>query len=310
METFINLILQAGHSAVEVVLYTLLPIMVVMMILVRILEVTNLLDRFITFTQPYIKPFGLNGLGVLAMFQISFISFVAPLPTLALMQDRGVSDRNLAATFAAVLAMAPANALFPLTIYGLNLTSVLIISIIGGLVASSTTYWFFGRKLSNTGIQISHYEKEIQKHSSLLKIINASGAEAIRIVINIIPMLLISLLVVLILQNSGAINYLEILITPVLEFFGINPQIILLTLTKYLAGSTALVGLIHDLSKETTNIDAFLNTSSAGFLLHPFDVAGLAILLSAGPRMSKVLIPAIFGAIAGITIRAILGLFF
>lgn len=51
------------------------------------------------------------------MVQISFVSFVAPCPTLKLMEDQGVSDRELAASFAVVLAMAPANALFPLAVY-------------------------------------------------------------------------------------------------------------------------------------------------------------------------------------------------
>ena len=71
-----------------------------------------MLDRIVVLLSPLARPFGLSGLGVLAMIQVSFVSFVAPITTLALMEDRGASDRRLAAAFAAVLAMAPANALF------------------------------------------------------------------------------------------------------------------------------------------------------------------------------------------------------
>ncbi len=38
MSELINLVLRAGHSALDVALYTLLPVMVVMMILMRFLE--------------------------------------------------------------------------------------------------------------------------------------------------------------------------------------------------------------------------------------------------------------------------------
>jgi hypothetical protein len=59
----------------------------------------------------------LTGLGVLAIIQVSFVSFVAPITTLALMEDRVLSARS---GFAAVLAMAPANAPFPRAIFGLQ----------------------------------------------------------------------------------------------------------------------------------------------------------------------------------------------
>ena len=48
METVIDVLLQAGHSAVDVALYTLLPIMVVMMIVMRRLKRLRPLDRLIT----------------------------------------------------------------------------------------------------------------------------------------------------------------------------------------------------------------------------------------------------------------------
>lgn len=68
METFIALTLQAGKDALNVSLYILLPIMVVM-ILVKIMEVTGLLAKLPCWLSPITRPFGLSGLGVLAMIQ-------------------------------------------------------------------------------------------------------------------------------------------------------------------------------------------------------------------------------------------------
>lgn len=165
MESLIEIVLHAGHGAVDVSLYTLLPIMVVMMILLRIVEVTGVLDWFIRILAPIARPFGLTGMGVLAMVQISFVSFVAPLPTLALMEDRGTSDRQLSATLAAVLAMAPANALFPLAVMGLKVGTTLALSALGGVMAASCTYWLFGRRLSNKQTT-STYEAAIARRAN------------------------------------------------------------------------------------------------------------------------------------------------
>jgi hypothetical protein len=43
----------------------------------------------------------------------------------------------------------------------------------------------------------------------------------------------------------------------------------------------------------------------AGFMIHPLDVAGVAILLSVGPRVASVLRPALYGAIVAIALRAL-----
>src|ERR1700676_2010631 len=223
MEGVIEVVLHAGRDAVDVSLYTLLPIMVVMMILLRLLEASGILDRVIRLVSPAAKPFGLTGIAVLAMMQISFVSFVAPLPTLALMEDRGTSDRHLAAALAAVLAMAPANALFPLAVLGLHAGETLLLSALGGIAAASVTYWLLGRSLSNTSQEVSDFERQASGKFSLLKIINVSGAEAIQIVINIIPMLLVSLVVVTALQQVGAVHKLESLLAPALARIGVEP---------------------------------------------------------------------------------------
>jgi spore maturation protein SpmB len=304
MNLAIDVLLHAGRSAVDVALYTLLPIMVLMMIVIRALEASGALDKIVALLTPVVRPFGLTGLGVLAMIQISFVSFVAPITTLALMEDRGSPDRRLAAAFAAVLAMAPANALFPLATFGLHPGITLGLSAIGGLVAATTTYWILGRRLSGETNQISKFEAEAVQRPTVLNIINVSGREAIQIVVNIIPMLLLSLVIVFALQGAGVIDVFVALLAPMLSRFGIDHALVLPAVTKYLAGSTALVGVIEEASKQAPIAASSLN-SSAGFLLNPLDLPGVAIFLSASKRLGRVCAPAIGGACVGVALRTV-----
>jgi hypothetical protein len=87
------------------------------------------------------------------------------------MEDRGLSDRRLGAAFAAVLAMAPANALFPLATFGLHPGIPLGLSAIGGLVAATTTYWILERRLSSEANQISKFEGDAAQRPSVLNIL-------------------------------------------------------------------------------------------------------------------------------------------
>lgn len=104
----IGIIMSAGKSSVDVALYTLLPIMVVMLIIMKYLEVRGILDIIVRWLAPLLKPFGLTGMSAFALIQINFVSFAAPLATLAIMDKRGVSDRQMAATTAMVFAMGGA----------------------------------------------------------------------------------------------------------------------------------------------------------------------------------------------------------
>jgi len=302
MQTVIEILLQAGRSAVDVALYTLLPIMVAMMVLMRLLEVHGILGRLVRLTAPIVRPFGITGLAVVAMLQISFVSFVAPVTTLALMDDRGESDRRLAAAFAAVLAMAPANAIFPLAALGLSAGPVLLLSLIGGLTAGAATYWLFGRRLSSAALPITAVEAEVRQKPSFLLIINVSGREAIDIVVNIIPVLLLSLAIVFALQRLGAIIAFSSLLNPLLNWAGVDQALILPTMTKFLAGSTALVGVSQHMVHDNQLTASALNRSS-GLLLHPLDLPGVGIFASAGKRLAKFLLPALGGAAIGIVVR-------
>ncbi|ACI59545.1 conserved hypothetical protein (plasmid) [Rhizobium leguminosarum bv. trifolii WSM2304] len=304
MSQFIDILLEAGRAAVDVSLYTLLPIMVVMMIAMRMCEAAGLLDRLIAVAGSVLKPFGLGGLGVLAMLQIGLVSFVAPITTLALMEDRGEPDRRIAAAFAAVMGMAPANAVFPLAATGLNAGKVMLLSFAGGLVAATTTYWLFGRKLSLEPQALTAFEAEAAKHGGVLKIINVSGREAIDIVINIIPMLLLSLVVVTTLRRFGAVDGLAGALGPALAGLGIAPSLILPAITKLLAGSTALLGVVHQMH-DAGQIDAAAINGGANALLHPIDLPGIAIFASVSRRMARCALPAVLGGCVAIVARCL-----
>lgn len=306
MDVLIEVLLRAGRSAVELSLFVLLPVMVVMLSLMRLLEARNALDWIVRRVAPLLRPFGLTGLGVFAALQINFVSFAAPVATLAMMEGRGASDRHLAATLAMVMAMAQANVTFPMAAMGLSFGPALLLSCVGGLAAAAATYHVFGRGLSS----IEGPLDETLRHpvaddtKGVLDVINRAGAEAFKISIGAIPMLVLALVAVMALRASGGIDLLTSLLTPLLRLFDLDPALILLTLTKYIAGGTAMMGVMDEMLKSGGTSVATLN-ASAGFLIHPFDVAGVAVLISAGRRVAAVWKPAALGAVVGIAVRTI-----
>lgn len=300
----IEVILHAGKSALDVALYNLLPILIVLMIFMRVLESYGILEKMVTWLAPVTKPFGLPGLGAVAILQGTLISFIAPLPTMKIMEMRGVSNRHLGATLAGVLALAPANATFPLAPLGLPIGFTILASLATGLLAAASTYWFFGRRLSTEKHEPQIVEKNGEKRGSLLSIINTAGNEAIQSVLGIIPMLLLSLVIVIGLQAAGAIGWIVTMLKPVLLASGIDEMFVLPAITKYLAGNTAFVGLVHEMAKDSS-FNAKLLWQGAGFLIHPLDLPGIAILTSGGPRLARTLWPALAGAILAIIFRGI-----
>jgi hypothetical protein len=52
-------------------------------------------------------------------------------------------------------------------------------------------------------------------------------------------------------------------------------------------------------------LSAELLNASAGFLISPFDLVGVAILITAGPRVAAVWRPAALGATVGIALRTL-----
>jgi hypothetical protein len=80
-----------------------------------------------------------------------------------------------------------------------------------------------------------------------------------------------------------------------------------LVITKAIAGGTAMMGVAADLLNQQLIAATDLNRV-AGLLIHPFDIAGIVILIAAGPRVASVLKPAIYGALVAITLRTALHL--
>ena len=306
MEILVDIILKAGRSAVELSLFILLPVMVVMLSLMRLLEAKGVVDRVVTWLAPLLRPFGLTGLGVFAALQINFVSFAAPMATLTMMEQRGASDRHIAATLAMVFAMSQANAAFPMMTMGLNFPTTLAFSLLGGLVAAAATYYLFGKGLSaaeqKLDESLAHPVAEDAK--GVLDVINRAGAEAFRIAVGAIPMLVLSLVAVTALKRFGAIDRLTDLLTPLLNLAAIDPVLILPSLTKVLAGGTAMMGVMDDM-RRSGQVSVELLNASAGWLIHPFDIPGVAVLISAGRRVATVWKPAALGACVGIAARTL-----
>ena len=306
MEILIDIILKAGRSAVELALFILLPVMVVMLSLMRLLEARGVLDRVVVRLAPLLKPFGLTGLGVFAALQINFVSFAAPMATLTMMDQRGASDRHIAATLAMVFGMAQANAALPMMTMGLDFGQTLIWSLIGGLAAAASTYYLFGRSLSSTEGELDEtlHHPVAESAKGVLDVINRAGAEAFKIAVGAIPMLVLSLVAVTALKRFGALDLLTAGLTPLLQLLAIDPILILPALTKYLAGGTAMMGVMDEM-RRAGQISIDLLNASAGFLISPFDLPGVAVLISAGRRVAAVWKPAALGACVGIAVRTL-----
>lgn len=306
MDILIDIILKAGRSAVELALFVLLPVMVVMLSLMRLIEARGALDWLVARLAPLLRPVGLTGLGVFAALQINFVSFAAPIATLAMMEQRGSSDRHLAATLAMVFAMSQANAALPMMTMGLSFGLTLLWSLLGGLTAAAATYYLFGRSLSADEAKVDEtlHHRSADSAKGVLDVINHAGAEAFKIAVGAIPMLVLSLVAVTALKQFGAIDALTRLLAPVLALFSIDPLLILPALTKYLAGGTAMMGVVDEMRRAGQMSTELLN-AGAGFLINPFDIPGVAVLISAGKRVAAVWKPAALGACIGILVRTL-----
>ena len=306
MDILTDIILRAGRSAVELAFFVLLPVMVVMLSLMRLLEARGVLDRVVHVLAPVLRPTGLTGLGVFAALQINFVSFAAPVATLTMMESRGASDRHLAATLAMVMAMAQANASFPMIAMGLDFGITLLLSAVGGLAAAAATYHGFARGLSDAEGPVDEtlHHRVAEDAKGVLDVINRAGAEAFKIAVGAIPMLVLALVAAMALRSSGAIDLLTHLLAPLMTAVSIDPALILPTLTKYIGGGTAMMGVMDEMLREGSATAGMLNRS-AGFLIHPLDVPGVAVLISAGKRVANVWKPAALGAAVGILVRSI-----
>ncbi|SVZ74252.1 nucleoside recognition family protein [Klebsiella pneumoniae] len=298
--------MSAGRSSVDIALYTLIPVMVVMMVMMKYLESVGVLAKLVNVVVPVLKPFGLTGLSLFALIQLNFVSFAAPVATLAMMEKKGASDRHLAATLAMLFAMGQANALYPLAPLGLHWITTVLLSIVGGLAAGAVTWYLPGRRLASKEV-ISTDDAQVHapQKAGLLSIINGAGGESIRLSLGAVPMLILSLTIVGIIKSVGGISLLEQALSPVMQTLNIPAVLIMPALVKCLAGGTAYLGVTTELLKNGHMSVETLN-ASAGWLLQTFDLPGVGIMLGAGFRVARIAHFAIPGALLGIALRGIL----
>lgn len=304
MGEFADLILRSGRAAVELALFVLLPVMVVMLSLMRLLEARGVLDRLVAWSAPLLRPFGLPGLGVFALLQILLVSFAAPLATLAMMDKSGASRRHIAATLALVFGCAQANVVFPMSAMGLNGLFTLLVSAIAGILGAAATYHLFGRGLPDRdeGVEPRPGHRNATDAKGVLNVINHAGGEAFGIAVGALPMLILALLLVNVLGAIGLVEVLEQATAPLFLWLDLPPATLMAVVTKYIAGGTAMMGVAADYLNQGLLDTRDLNRL-AGLLINPFDVAGVAILISAGPRVASVLRPAVYGALVAIGLR-------
>lgn len=301
-----ELILAAGRSGIELALFVLLPVMIVMLTVMRLLEAWGLLGWVVRGVSPLLRPFGIPGLGVFAMIQILLVSFAAPVATLAMMDRNGVSPRHIAATLAMVLSLAQANVVFPMAAVGLDVWSCLLISLACGILAAALTYYGFGRRLSAAEETADRTDSgDDQGPVGLLGIISRAGRDAFDISLGALPMLVLALVVVYVLRAVGVIEALEGALAPLFTHLGLPSAALLPVISKFIAGGTAMMGISVDyIHQGLISVEAF--NRLAGFLIHPFDLAGVAVLASAGRRVAAVIRPALLGAIVAILARALI----
>lgn len=306
MNEFAEIILTSGRAGVEMAFFVLLPVMVVMLTFMRLLEARGILDWLIGVLSPLLKPFGLPDLGIFALIQILFVSVAAPVATLSMMDKGGTSSRHIAATLAMVFSCAQANVVFPMSAVGLNGLATLLISTLCGILGASATYYYFARNLST----VERLPEPKPTHPvaentlGVLTVINGAGKEAFQIAVGATPMLILALLLVNLLRAAGVIELLEPVLMPLFTSMDLPSSVLLPILTKVIAGGTAMMGVTADFIQTGAMGETDINRL-AGFLINPFDIAGIAILISAGPRVAAVLRPAAYGALVAILLRSL-----
>jgi len=202
--------------------------------------------------------------------------------------------------------MAQANVVFPMAALGLNAPVTMAISAVCGLIGAGLTYHIFARNLPDredeNEMVVKH--KDADGPKGVLDVINKAGAEALKITVGAIPMLVLALVFVAIMREAGLMAFLEEMLTPALNALNLPGSFIMATITKYIAGGTAMMGVMKDfLDQGQITILEF--NRLAGFLISPYDVAGIAVLISAGKRVAEVLTPALIGGAIAIALRTI-----
>ena len=247
MEAIADILLQAGRAGVEVALFILLPVMVVMLSLMRLLESWGVLGRLVRAISPLMNPLGIPGLGVFAMVQSLFVSFAAPMATLALMDRSGASERHLAATLCLALALAQGNVTFPLAAAGLNVPVTMLVSVVAACVGASLTYYLFGRRLSSAEqpAAAGRFEPEEEAPQGWMPVVQRAGRDALDITLNAMPLLILALVAMHSLRAVGAMEGLGDMLAPVFSWLGLSGAMVVPIATKAVAVEGLHDGLAH-----------------------------------------------------------------
>jgi len=309
VEELVKLMLISGKSGLELAFYVLLPVLVIMMAIMKVVEARGILALVARIVQPLLRLFGIPGAGAFAIVQMLLVSFAAPLATLAIMEKDGTSKRQIAATLAMILTLSQANVVFPMVAVGLDLKVIMLTSIVGGLAAAAATYYLFARSVDDVGRTETTFKPATDqtRKTTTLNLMIVGGQEAVRVILDTIPMLILAIFLVNILKTTGAISLLEALLSPLFRLIDFPVVAVLPLATKYLAGGTAMMGVTLNLLKEGAITTLELNRM-AGFITNPCDLVGVAVLISAGQRCASVVRPAIAGVVVGVLIRGILHL--
>ena len=310
MEFFVNIILESGRIAIDIALYTLLPIMVVMLALMKLLEAKGVLDWIAGHLAPFVKIFGLPGLALFALLKLLFVSFSAPMATFSIMAKNGTSLRHLAATLAMVFTMSQANVIFPMVALGLNLPFILVSSLIGGLCSAAFTYYLLvnraewqEEKITDESVEVSDEEQPL----SSIQILASGGEEGLKMVIAAIPMLILAICFVTLLKETGGIALFSFVLAPLLELVGLPAAAVMPIVTKFIAGGTAFMGVSMDLMNQGLLTVTDINRL-AGFVINPLDIVGVSVILMAAQKMRHVAKAAIYGSLLGISVRGVMHL--
>ncbi|MBT1072905.1 nucleoside recognition domain-containing protein [Pelotalea chapellei] len=309
MEDLVKIMLASGKAGLDLAFYVLLPVLVIMMAIMKVMEARGILALVARTVQPLLRLFGIPGAGAFAIVQMLLVSFAAPLATFSIMEKDGTSKRQIAATLAMVLTLSQANVVFPMVAVGLNLGVIMLTSIVGGLAAAAATYYLFARSVDDTGhteVALQPVQEKARK-TTILNLMIVGGQEAVKVILDTIPMLILAIFLVNILKTTGAIALLETILTPLFHLIGFPAVAVLPLATKYLAGGTAMMGVTINLLKEGAITTQELNRM-AGFMTNPCDLVGVAVLISAGQRCASVARPAIAGFVVGLLIRGVLHL--
>ncbi len=217
----ISIIMAAGKSSVDVALYTLLPIMVIMLIIMKYLEVRGILDVIVRWVAPLLKPFGLTGMSAFALIQINFVSFAAPLATLSIMDKRGVSTDKWPPRWpwCSPWGKATSSILLPLwsALAGLDRYLGGRRPVRGRRRPARHRTALIGRREPRA----EALPNAEQNSRGILAVINSAGSDAIRPALGAVPMLILSLIIVGLLQGAGAIDLLQQLLKPLLSWLHI-----------------------------------------------------------------------------------------